>query len=66
MESRHTFSWRFFRMGVSRGSRSLMGGVICAVMKLPRQSHALPSCLVATNANTLGGNLLIVVYAKPA
>ena len=41
------FSWRFFRMGVSRGSRSLMGGVICAVAQLACQSRALPRCVNA-------------------
>ena len=51
-KKRHAFSWRFFRMGVSRGSRSLMGGVICAMMELPHQSHALLSCLIATKSNT--------------
>ena len=29
-----------------------MGGVICAATQLPRQSHALPSCLAASKPDT--------------
>ncbi len=62
------FSWRFFRMGVSRGSRSLIGGVICAaqvflvLLSGMKSTHSVRHAAAALQHL---GACLLWLWAKP-